>query len=317
MEHENMQLEETGRFDLRIPEPFDFVRTVAKPAGWHWSTPREVFLDGVLWTGIYIGDTPVGLKLSATKKTVHVTVFSGSALSPEETAELKSMIRDGLGADEDLPGFYRFARDDPVLSAVVSDLAGMRTGLLEDVFGGVILAILLQMAPMTRSEQMMAALLENFGTRIAFDGKDVILWPRPVDIVAVPAEELKSRAKLGYRAGRLVLAAQYLREHPMSLRELANLPEEEAFRQLTGIPGIGPYSAGIILGQTSLPIDTWSVVILSELFLGRTPEHPREEIDDVIVELTRRWGRWRWLAFVYVLNDLENLARKYRLSRLT
>lgn len=312
-----MQLEETVRFDIRIPEPFDFVRTVAKPAGWHWSTPREVFLDGVLWTGIYIGDTPVGLKLSATKNTVHVAVFSGSALSPEETTLLKSMIRDGLGADEDLPGFYRFARDDPVLSAVVRDLDGMRTGLLEDLFGGVILAILLQMAPMARSEQMMAALLENFGTRIAFDGRDVILWPRPVDIAAVPAEEMKSRAKLGYRAGRLVLAAQYLREHPMSLRELANLPEEEAFRQLTRIPGIGPYSAGIILGQTSLPIDTWSVVILSELFLGRTPKHPREEIDEVVSELTGRWGRWRWLVFVYVLNDLANLAKKYRLSRLT
>jgi DNA-3-methyladenine glycosylase II len=312
-----MQLEETGRFDLRIPEPFDFVRTVAKPAGWHWSTPGEVFLDGILWSGVYIGDIPVGLKLSATKNTVHVTAFSGSGLTPKETALLKPVIRYGLGADEDLPGFYRFARDDPVLSAVVHDLDGMRTGLLEDVFGGVILAILLQMAPMARSEQMMAALLENFGTRIEFDGKVVTLWPRPADIAAVPADELKSRAKLGYRAGRLVRAAQFLREHPVSLQELARLPEEEAFRQLTQIPGIGPYSAGIILGQTSLPVDTWSVVILSELFLGRTPEHPREEIDQIVTELTRRWGRWRWLAFVYVLNDLENLAQKYRLSRLT
>ncbi len=83
------------------------------------------------------------------------------------------------------------------------------------------------------------------------------------------------------------------------------------------IPGIGRYSAGIILGQTSLPIDVWSVVIMSELFLGHTPEHPRTEIDQVASELTARWGEWRWFAFVYVLNDLENLAKEYGLSRIS
>ena len=92
---------------------------------------------------------------------------------------------------------------------------------------------------------------------------------------------LRSKAMLGYRAERLVKAAQYLAEHPVSLRKLARLPEEEAMKILTDIPGIGRYSAAIIFGQSTPPIDAWSVVIMSELYHGRTPVNSRQEIEKV------------------------------------
>jgi 3-methyladenine DNA glycosylase/8-oxoguanine DNA glycosylase len=127
-------------------------------------------------------------------------------------------------------------------------------------------------------------------------------------------EDLNRKANLGYRAKRLVRAARYLTDHPLSIRKLASLPEKEAIRQLTWIYGVGEYSSGIILGRASLPLDVWSVVIMSELFLGHTPENPREEIGTVVETLTGRWGKWKWFAFVYVVNDLERLAGTHHLS---
>ena len=50
---------------------------------------------------------------------------------------------------------------------------------------------------------------------------------------------------------------------------------------LTAIPGIGRYSAAIIFGQSTPPIDAWSVVIMSELYHGRTPANSRQEIEKV------------------------------------
>jgi 3-methyladenine DNA glycosylase/8-oxoguanine DNA glycosylase len=191
----------------------------------------------------------------------------------------------------------------------------MRTGMAGDVFGDVILAILLQMAPMARSMKMMDDLLERYGRRLAFDGREVVLWPRPEELAGVDPQELRRNAKIGYRAERLVAAARYLSQHPLSPEGLFSLPEEDAIRRLTEIPGVGPYSAGIILG--TLPLDVWSVVIFSELFLGRTPENPRAEIDGVTALLTERWGKWRWFAFVYVLQDLPYLKETYHLSRVT
>jgi DNA-3-methyladenine glycosylase II len=310
-----MQLTKIHRFTLSLPEPFDFTLTVAKPAGWHWSTLRETFEDGTLWSGLYLRDIPVGLKLSAEGNTVHVTAYTQSPLDDDIVNLLKTEVWSALGGDEDLTGFYRFARKDPILSAVVKHLNGMRIGGATDLFGDVILAHLLQMAPMARSTKMMDALLEHYGRRISFDGREVTLWPRAGEIAAVDPDELWTKTKIGYRAERLVKAARYLFEHPISYDDLASLSEEEAVKRLTEIPGVGPYSAGIILG--TFPIDVWSVVIFSELFLGRTPEDPRAEIPGVVTRLTKRWGKWRWFAFVYVAQDLPYLSETYHLSRVT
>ncbi len=311
-----MRLRQTGQFSLAIPEPFNFRLTVAKPAGWHWSTPGEVFKNSTLWSGVYLEGKPLGLKMSSAKGLVNTVVYSEANLSRNDTAKLKTLLNYGLGADEDLAGFYEFARNDPVLSVTVKDLYGMRVGRLDDLFGRVILAILLQMAPFARSRQMMTALLEGWGTRINFDGKEVILWPRPQHIAHASENELRGKASLGYRATRLIQAAQFLSKNSISLLELSGLPEEEALKRLTVIPGIGRYSAGIIFGRTSVPIDVWSVIIMSEIVLGRTPQNPRQDVDAVTSALQKRWGEWGWMAFVYILNDLKNLSKIFHLSRL-
>ena len=311
-----MHLRHGHTFTLTIPEPFDFALTVAKPAGWHWSTPREIFSRGTLRTGLYVSGIPAGLVMAAKKDRVTVRAFTERPLPGAEQDELKDIVRAGLGADEDLAGFYAFAQDDPVLARAVTDHPGMRIGDVDDVFGGVVLAILLQMAPIERSEQMMDAVLALAGTKLVFDRHEVTLWPEPEDIIAAGSGALREKAKLGYRAERLVKAAEYLRDHPVSLRGLAKLPEEEAQDVLTAIPGIGKYSAAIIFGQSTPPIDAWSVVIMSELYDHRTPVNSRQEIERVTAGLKARWGRWSWLAFAYILNDIDALAREYRLSRV-
>jgi DNA-3-methyladenine glycosylase II len=310
-----MQLKKLSQFTLTIPDPFDFALTVAKPAGWHWSTLRETFEGRTLWSGIYLRDIPVGLKISAEGNSVNVTVYGQSPLADDLVGLLKNEVWSALGGDEDLLGFYRFVKDDPVLSAIVKHLNGMRLGGVKDLFGDVILAILLQMAPMARSNRMMDAMLEHYGRAIAFDGREVTLWPRAEEIAVVDPAELRKEAKIGYRAERLVNAARFLVEHPISHDDLSSISEEEAVKRLTEIPGVGPYSAGIILG--TFPIDVWSVVIFSELFLGKTPEDPRAEIPGVVSRLTERWGRWRWFAFVYVAQDLPYLSETYHLSRVS
>ncbi len=316
VEGDHLTLRQRSSLKLALPEPFDFSRTVAKPAGWHWSTPREVFEEATLWSGLYLHERPVGVRMSASRNRVQADLYSSSPVTVEDRNSLRSILWSGLGGEEDLEGFYRFGQSDTILSTTIQDLYGMRLGTLDDVFGRTTLAILLQMAPMARSETMMSDLLEQFGTHIEFDGHEVILWPRPKDILKAGVLNLKAHAHLGYRAERLVKAAEYLAVHPLSIRELVTLPESEAIRRLTEIYGVGEYSAGIILGRSSLPLDVWSVVILSELFLGHTPENPRAEIRTVAETLSRRWGTWKWFAFVYVVNDLEQLAKSHPLSRI-
>jgi hypothetical protein len=93
----------------------------------------------------------------ASANRVRITVYSSSTLSQKELSSLQSLIWSGLGGEEDRADFYRFAENEPILSTTVKDLYGMRLGTLDDVFGRTLLAILLQMAPMARSDTMMSA----------------------------------------------------------------------------------------------------------------------------------------------------------------
>jgi len=162
----------------------------------------------------------------------------------------------------------------------------------------------------------MRALLELYGTTAAFDSREVTLFPTAEELAKVRESELRKKAKLGYRAGRLLDAAKYLAANPTTMADFDELTDEEAVQRIQDIPGIGIYSAGIVLGR-SAPIDSWSVILMSELLLGKTPEHPRQDIEDVTRVVEKRWGKWSWYAFAYILNDLENLAQEYPLTRLT
>lgn len=305
-----------GHFEIIIPEPFDFSLTVAKPAGWHWSTPREVFKRNTLWSGTYLDSTPVGLKIASRNNNVNVAFYTQSPLAKDERDALQTLIELGLGKDEDLGAFYDFARNDDILSLVVKDLYGMRSGRADNLFGRVILAITLQMAPVKRSESMMAKLLDEC-VRFALDSETVVLWPTASEVARSEPLTLRRVANLGYRAERLVNAARYLAAHPMSLSELESQSVSDATKNVMKIPGIGAYSANLILGRSSAPVDVWNAVIMSELLFGKTPKNPRQEISKVIGAMNERWGEWSWMAFVYILNDLPNLVRRYKLSRVT
>jgi 3-methyladenine DNA glycosylase/8-oxoguanine DNA glycosylase len=259
----------------------------------------------------------VGLKVGRSGSKVKVEVFDAPGGNGIEPAYMRHAVECGLGKKVDLEGFYRFAAREPVLSQAVADLYGMRPGRLDDLFGRVILAISLQMAQLKRSRAMMEDILKCYGTRLAFDEQTVVLWPPIQRIATVREGDLREKANMGYRARLLRSAATYLTEHPMTMLELEDMDEEAALKTVREIPGIGEYSAGIVMGRSSAPIDAWSVVIMSELLLGRTPEKPRRDIDAMNALLKKRWGKWGWLAFVYVMNDLANLSQIYHLSRLT
>ena len=92
------------------------------------------------------------------------------------------------------------------------------------------------------------------------------------------------------------------------IEQLRAMPPAEARRLLMQLPGIGDYSADIINPHGGFPIDAWSVEVFSQLFYAKVPARNRDSIEKVKREGLRRWGRWAWLAFFYVVQDLPRLS---------
>jgi N-glycosylase/DNA lyase len=171
------------------------------------------------------------------------------------------------------------------------------------------------MAPLKRSNEMMNCFISKYGETAEFDKKVVSVWPIPERIAMLDHNELANACKLGYRAKYLVnLSKKLVNETFPSIEDLEKLDPDEARRKLLELPGIGDYSADIINPHGGFPIDAWSVEVFGKLFYGQEPEDNRKAIEGIKKEGLRRWGEWSWMAFFYVVQDLENLSKKLNIS---
>jgi DNA-3-methyladenine glycosylase II len=294
--------------------PYSFELTLHKPAGWWWSTPDEKYDNNTCWTATRFNHKLSGLKLQSIgtvqNPRILCTVFSKTKTEASEKQGITQMLKRALKIEEDLSDFYKLSQNDPVLQNVVKDLYGMHTVAWPELFPALILAVTLQMAPMKRSDQMMDLLIANFGDSVSFDGKSMLYWPSQETIAESSVDELKAKAKLGYRAANLVAIAKALTTGFPTMDELWMMDPQEAKKNLLTLRGIGEYSADLVMPQMGFPLDVWSAKIFSILFYGKNPQNPREAIPTLKKVAEERWGIWKGYAFVYVLNDLEKLSQR-------
>jgi DNA-3-methyladenine glycosylase II len=288
---------------------------VKKPAGWPLFTPFEIFENDMLWTALRLNDEPTGVKLRSLGDTnrslLKVDVFTRRRASPALRRIVKERLNDLLGVNDDLSSFYAFARNDPILGHVIEHRYGMHDTFSYSLFARATLAILLQMTGIKRSNEMMNCVITNYGEMAEFDGQRIRIWPTYNRISKLTPAQLAKTCKVGYRAKLLVnLARVMAKNRGPTFSDLQSLTREEAKRALMELPGIGDYSADIVNRPGGFPIDVWSAAVFGKLFFGKEPENSREAVEEVKREGIRRWGEWSWMAFFYVVQDLENLSRK-------
>ncbi|MGC9976533.1 MAG: hypothetical protein ABSA46_02855 [Thermodesulfovibrionales bacterium] len=314
-----MKLERRFGFSIRPRAPYNYALTVHKPAGWPLFTPFEIYDEGVFRTALHVSGTLLGLKLKNRGTTENpaffVEVFMTGVPTPDQKKNIRETLSAKLGANQDVEAFYRMARKDSILKHAVRDLYGMHDTGTANIFAEATLAILLQMAPLNRSEQMWECVIENYGEVAEFDGRKVLVWPTPERIAAVAPGELQRKCKLGYRAKHLVGTATILGKGDFpTLEELTKMPPAESKRKVLELPGIGDYSADIIGPHPGFPIDAWSADVFATLFWRKKPVRSRDVIDKVKKAGITRWGEHCWMAFLYVAHDLEGLSRKLGLN---
>lgn len=305
----------TRRFEfyLRPKPPYNFELTVHKPAGWSLFTPFEVFDKGTLWTAFYIEGALTGLKLCSKgtieRPLIQVQVYLKDVPTIEQKETIERVLAGRLSVDEDLGAFYLMARKDPILRHTVDDLYGMHDTDPSCLFSEAVLAILLQMAALKRSEEMMECMIKKFGEPAEFNNKKILVWPTPRKIAAAKAKDM-DRCKLGYRAKYVRQLASVLKmDGALSVDELKRLDPDEAKRRLLKLPGIGDYSADIVSPHGGFPIDAWSADVFGKLFFG-DGSTGRGGIGKVKAEGISRWGKFAWMAFLYVVHDLRGLSEK-------
>jgi len=309
--------------ELDAIPPYNFELTIHNP-DWPWNNPLEVYKKGKIWTALHLSsEKPVGLKLeslgSTEKPKVLAEFFSRQKLSNREENEALELVERGAGLKENIIEFYEAFKNDSILKHTIRDLHGMKTGmtLSNHIFNSATLAITLQNAPLNRTRQMLQLLITNYGEKLAFNHKTTYTWPSPKSIMNADAEELTKKCKLGYRTKYLQFIAEVVQKQTCpTIKELLQMPFEKAKAELKKLKGIGEYSSEVILPHgEAFPIDIWSAQIFHKLFFPQRPLPPKQEAIQIVrTQAAEKWGRWRRLAFVYVLSDLSNLSKKFKIN---
>ena len=156
-------------------------------------------------------------------------------------------VRRWWRVDQDPAELDEIAARDPVLGGLLGRLHGARSPLMPSPFECLVWAILGQQITVAFAFKMKRALVERYGESIEHLGRTYRLFPEAVRLAEADPVELRelqfSRQKSDYVRGLAALVA----EDRIDWDELAAMPSEAAIKALTGLRGVGRWTAEYVL----------------------------------------------------------------------
>jgi len=293
--------------EVKPKAPFNFDATVHKPS--YFPAPIEDYQEGVYWRTMRVGDKVLGLKMrnlgSVDAPLVSLTFHSEKPLHKREQNTLVNEIRWRYDMDGDLSEFSeKFSRDD-ILGPVLAKWRGMHVSCGESLYELLVISIVLQNATVRRTVQMMEALLDKYGTKVRFDGKELYAFWKPEQLHKASEQELRA-LKVGYRAKYLKKTSEDFLKGVVDESKLRQMTMDKAKKELDKLYGVGPASASILLFGALHHYDTiekigpWEQKIYSRLLFNKE----LVSADTLLREIDKRYGKWKTLAMHYIFEEL-------------
>jgi 3-methyladenine DNA glycosylase/8-oxoguanine DNA glycosylase len=287
--------------------PFRFDGTFHKPS--HYPDKLTDWETGKYWQTIRIDKRLFGLKIEnkgeTQKPKIKISVFHDSKISENELEKIKREIIWRFHLNADLKEFNKLAKSDKRFYPIFKKWLGTRNSSAHNLYELLIIAVLLQNATIRRTVQMTNVLLDNYGARLKFDGKDIFAIWLPEKLNNVSEKELRD-LKIGYRAKFIKRLSQDFAEGKIDEPKLRTLDQEGAKKELMKLYGVGPETARILLFEVCHQYNTfdhiasWQQKIYSRLFYKK-PFVPVNKIRD---DIKKQYGEYAMLAVHYIWEDI-------------
>ncbi|MFC3453971.1 DNA-3-methyladenine glycosylase family protein [Amycolatopsis speibonae] len=231
---------------------------------------------------------------------IEVEVFAEEGLAVEVGAQVRRI----LSVDVDGVGFAKVGTADPVVRRLQLAFPGLRPVLFHSPYEAACWVILGHQTRMAQAAGVKRRLAEEFGRPVDVGGKILMSFPAP-DVLAGPEA---GRGLPEVKAERLRAVANAAKDGLLDAAYLRAMPVTDALSRLQRLPGIGPFSAQLILIRGAghpdvFPADEPRVQEAMRVAYD-LPEAPAEELE----ELSTVWRPFRsWVAFA--LRNDRSLAR--------
>jgi DNA-3-methyladenine glycosylase II len=257
-------------------------------------------------------DTPEGLVLievsnrgTVVHPDVRLCVRSGNPSAATRLA-LVQTARRVLGLDVDPAPLERLTKSAPRLRATACALRGMRPPRFAGLYETFANVVPFQQLSLDAGVAIVGRLVERFGTQLEHDGRVFASFPTSRAVADARVRALRECGLSNTKAQTLHYLARSVESGELTEAAIAAMPTHTALKALIQLPGIGPWSAGVVLlrgfGRIDVfpPGDVGAVHALTQhLHLG-TPEK--------LADVVERFGDHR--GYLYFFGLGESLLRK-------
>lgn len=233
---------------------------------------------------------------------IEVEVFAAEGLAVDVAAQVRRI----LSVDVDGVGFARVGHADPVVRRLQQDFPGLRPVLFSSPYEAACWAILSHRTQMSQAAGTKQRFAEELGRPVDVGGRIVRSFPAPDALAGIEVQPGLPAVKVE----RLRAVANAAKDGLLDAGYLRAMPVPEALRWLQRLPGIGPFSAQLILIRGAGHPDVYPSDEPRLQDAMRTaydlPLAPPDELEELAVA----WRPFRsWVAFA-LRNDREFRMRE-------
>jgi DNA-3-methyladenine glycosylase II len=186
---------------------------------------------------------PVAVRVHGEAGAVHGTLHGRDTLARAVIAAAVEQVERILSLDVDGRGFPDIARHDPVVAQLQSKYPGLRPVCFWSPYEAAAWTVIGQRIRIVQAAAIKARLTAEYGETIDVGGRVVSAFPSPAKLAQLPTVNGLNETKLQ----RLRGIAEAALDGTLGAARLRSLPRPQAIEELIAIPGIGPFSAELIL----------------------------------------------------------------------
>ncbi|MEJ7645069.1 MAG: DNA-3-methyladenine glycosylase 2 [Chryseolinea sp.] len=238
----------SAQFTIPVPKEFNFDLCLT----FLLRSPREVLhrINGSnVRKLIRIDEQEILFELQPGDNCLEVSVLKGKVNAPQR-AGLVQFITEWFDLATDLKPFYALAAKDKLLKGLASKFYGYRIIGQPDLFESLVWAVLGQQINVQFAYTLKQRFVEQFGSKLLFEGIDYYLFPKPETVALLNDEHLLPLQFSRQKSKYTVLIAEAFATNALSKSSLESLPFEEAKEKLMKIKGVGNWTANYALMKT-------------------------------------------------------------------
>ena len=295
---------------LVVDGPLDAAATLAR---YHlWGEDPANRLDGDVFRRVLRVDgrlLPYEVRWSGGVDDARLAVTVPDATGVGVERAITTEVRRIFGLDFDLAGFYRMAKADRALAPLIEQLHGLRPTLAPTPLEMLVGSITAQQVNLSFAFACRARLVRRWGVPVSTPGGEIYAFPDAPALARARVRELRALKYSTRKAEYIRDLARAVVAGALDLEVLACAPNAEIIERLTGLRGLGRWTADWFLARCcgrgdACPAGDLAVRKAFEHHYGRG----RTLSEEAIRRRARAWREYQNLAVHYLLAGMRLTA---------